>query len=178
MKWVLCPAAYPHTCSSSWAPTTRWARSRWSATCTPPWPAGERGRSCGCRWRRWTGPPRRFQTGSRRLWDSPPTQWYLTETISGQWAGYEILMLSGQTKNGWNTAQIIEYLQDRTTGGHTWVRREALPVFCQWFWSGPAFGWTATGRRAHRRSATWTDLRSPSNKGEQIQVSSGVRKYQ
>lgn len=57
--------------------TIRWARSHWSATCSPPWLAGEPDRSCGCRWRRWTGLPRHSRTGSQHLWDSPPSQWCL-----------------------------------------------------------------------------------------------------
>lgn len=67
------------TCSSSWVLTTRWARSHWSATCSPPWLAGEPDRSCGCRWRRWTGLQRHSRTGSQHLWDSPPSQWCLGE---------------------------------------------------------------------------------------------------
>lgn len=73
------------TCSSSWVLTTQWARSHWSATCSPPWPAGVLDRSCGYHWQRWTGPPRRSQTSSQHLWDSPPTQWCLRERRSEWW---------------------------------------------------------------------------------------------
>lgn len=44
------------------------------------------------------------------------------------------------------------YLLDLTTRGHTWAHREALPVSCQWFGSGPVSGWTGTSHRARRRS--------------------------
>lgn len=65
------------TCSSSWVLTTLWALSHWSATCSPPWPAGVLDRSCGCRWLHWTVPPRHFRTGIQHLWGSPPTLWCL-----------------------------------------------------------------------------------------------------
>lgn len=44
------------------------------------------------------------------------------------------------------------YLQDLTTGGHTWAHHGALPVFCQWSGSGPVSGLMETSHRAHRRS--------------------------
>lgn len=65
------------TCSSSWGLTTQWELSHWSATCSLPSPTGALDRSCGCHWRHWTVPPRRSQTSSLHLWDSPPTLWCL-----------------------------------------------------------------------------------------------------
>lgn len=44
------------------------------------------------------------------------------------------------------------YLQGPTTGGHTWAHHGELPVFCQWFGSGPVSGLMETSHRAHRRS--------------------------
>lgn len=49
------------------------------------------------------------------------------------------------------------YLQDLTTGGHTWAHHGALPVFCQWSGSGPVSGWMETSHRAHRRSEGQTE---------------------
>ena len=113
------------TCSSSWVLTTQWALSRWSAICSPPWPAGVLDRSCGCHWQHWTGPPHHFQTSIQHLWDSPPILWCLR-------AGKEKISDKDRLPTWYHNQgkTFVKFKNDSCATNQCWCRRKTVIVQC------------------------------------------------